>query len=347
MPKITILMPVYNVEKYINICIKSILSQTFKDFELLIINDASIDNTLEEISKFKDKRIRVLQNYSNIGLRNCLNMVTKLIDSEYISRTDGDDICASNRLELQYNALHKNKDYVFCGSFSKRFYEDINEDKSYIVTSPQTHEHIINRLFFCKSWGGHPLLRSNIFQKYNLNYEFPEPAEDYKLYCELTKVGKFMNIPKVLYYYRINPQGISSQKQEDRKNLYVRIFKQLVEELIEKEISKDELKIHTDIIFNNYHVTSKSMLIDSHEWLLNIYQANHKNKKYDQKIFANYLSEYWLNITQSATEIGLVTWLRYIASPLKKYKPIGFKNNFTLFKNCLFKEKSSYYASNN
>ena len=110
--KITVLLPVYNGEKYLNKCIDSILNQTFKDFTLLIIDDKSTDKSLDIIKSYSSNNSQVLlvQNKSNIGLTKTLNKGVNFTNSKYIARIDQDDISDSYRLELQEKFLSKNPD---------------------------------------------------------------------------------------------------------------------------------------------------------------------------------------------------------------------------------------------
>ena len=103
LPLITVLMPVFNADKYLNIAIDSILSQTFSNFEFLIIDDGSTDKSVEIIQAYTDSRIRFIQNVSNQGISATLNKGISLSTTELIARMDADDICYPERLENQYN----------------------------------------------------------------------------------------------------------------------------------------------------------------------------------------------------------------------------------------------------
>src|SRR4051812_44490454 len=100
-PKVTVLMPAYNADKYIEDGISSVLSQTFTNFELLIINDGSTDNTLKVIESIRDKRIVVISQ-ENKGVSAALNLGLAHARAPYIARFDADDICLPNRLKVQY-----------------------------------------------------------------------------------------------------------------------------------------------------------------------------------------------------------------------------------------------------
>ncbi|MDD2913253.1 MAG: glycosyltransferase family 2 protein, partial [Candidatus Pacebacteria bacterium] len=111
-PKISIIMPVYNVETFLSEAIESVLNQTFYDFEFVIINDGSTDNSLEIIKNYekKDSRIVLLDNKENLGITKSLNIGLNKARGEYIARMDGDDISEKERIEIQYDFLKKNRD---------------------------------------------------------------------------------------------------------------------------------------------------------------------------------------------------------------------------------------------
>jgi glycosyltransferase involved in cell wall biosynthesis len=138
-PEISVLMSVYNAEQYLEKAIESILNQSFKNFEFLIINDASDDNSLNIINRFQDHRLHVYSNPVNLGLANSLNKGINLSQGKYIARMDADDIAVLSRLAIQYTFLEKNPHIDICGA-SVRL---INESGEYLPDSwtyPETHE---------------------------------------------------------------------------------------------------------------------------------------------------------------------------------------------------------------
>ncbi len=120
-PKVTVLMPVYNAEKYLKTAIESILKQTFSDFELLIINDGSTDGSEEIIRSFNDKRIRLFNNEQNLGIIKTLNKGLNLAKGEYIIRMDADDISLPDRLELQVKYMEENPGIGISGTQARIF----------------------------------------------------------------------------------------------------------------------------------------------------------------------------------------------------------------------------------
>ena len=115
---VTVLLPVYN-NPNINLCIDSVLKQSYKDFELLIIDNASTDNTVEVIKSYDDPRIKLVINEENIGPTGSLNKGVNLINTKYIARIDADDLMLENRLEKQVRFLENNPEYGIVGSWTR------------------------------------------------------------------------------------------------------------------------------------------------------------------------------------------------------------------------------------
>src|SRR5688572_12374901 len=125
-PAISVLMPAYNAEKYIGTAIESILSQSFTDFEFIIINDGSTDRTKEIILSFKDPRIK-LKNQSNSGIAKSLNAGLTIASADLVARFDADDIALPHRLEVQYKAFQEDELLLVAGSSVIYMDEEGNE----------------------------------------------------------------------------------------------------------------------------------------------------------------------------------------------------------------------------
>ena len=135
-------MPAYNAEKYIAESIESILSQTFTDFEFIIINDASTDSTKEIIESFQDSRIILINNEQNLGVAKSLNIGIATAKGKYIARMDADDISLPERFQTQFNFMEKNPDIDICGSWARMF-----GDKDDCMQTLQNHEDIRDEAF--------------------------------------------------------------------------------------------------------------------------------------------------------------------------------------------------------
>jgi glycosyltransferase involved in cell wall biosynthesis len=115
-PLVSVILPVYNAERYVKKAIESILMQDYSNIELILINDCSTDNSEHEIFKFQDERIRYVKNEKNLGLIKTLNKALLLCQGEFIARMDADDIAIQSRIRKQLQFLLENKDFVLVGS---------------------------------------------------------------------------------------------------------------------------------------------------------------------------------------------------------------------------------------
>lgn len=201
---ISVILPAFNSEKFIENSIKSILMQSYKNFELLIIYDISKDKTLEIIKKFKDKRIKIIFS-QNKGLPFALNLGLKKAKGAYIARMDADDISGFSRLEEQINFL-KTKNADICGCN----YQIINsqgKDIAKVIVPKLKRELDLCIIFNPPFAHGSVMFKKNPQIKYDTNDDI---AEDYILWLKLYEKGvKFVNLNKYLYFYRINENGLS------------------------------------------------------------------------------------------------------------------------------------------
>jgi len=204
-------MPAYNAEKYIAEAIESILAQTFKDFEFIIVDDASTDDTWKIIQDYakKDKRIVTLQNNSNQKICKTLNRGIDIVKGKYIVRMDADDWSFPDRIQKQYEYMEAHRDVVISGGtmivcdeklvpISKRTYSQNDNDLKKLILrfSPFSHPSVIIETEIIKKIGG-----------YNMLY-----AEDIELYLKLGEYGKFGNTSDTLIKYRDIPSSMTNTK---------------------------------------------------------------------------------------------------------------------------------------
>lgn len=229
-PKVSIIMPVYNTEKYLDQAIQSILNQTFKDFELIIIDDGSTDSSIEIIKKYlNDKRVVLIKNKENMGISKSINVGIEKSKAALIARLDSDDNSRKDRLEKQYNYMKKNSDLSIIGSYV----DVIDEDGKllYKLEKPVTYDEIMKVCFF---YG--PFVQSSIMfkkvdvekiGKYRGQYDY---CEDIDLYLRLLYAGyKGENIPEYLVEWR---QYAESTNKYHRKK--ATINKNIKKEIIDK-----------------------------------------------------------------------------------------------------------------
>lgn len=226
MPKISVIMSVYNGEKFLKESVLSILNQTYADFEFIIINDGSTDLSLEILKDFeeKDKRIRLISR-ENKGLTPSLNEGIKLAQGEYIARMDADDISMPERFEKQITFLEENKEITLCGTWAINIDENGNEIGEY--KTPITNKEIKKNILFHNPFI-HPsvMIRKSVFEKVGLYNEEFKHIEDYELWTRVIPRFKTANIQDFLLKYRLTSSGVTKKNRKIMllKGVVVRIL---------------------------------------------------------------------------------------------------------------------------
>lgn len=214
-PAITVLMPVYNSERYVAKAVQSILGQTLRDFEFLVINDGSTDGSIELIREFDDPRIRVIDT-ENQGVAAALRLGVEMARGTYIARMDADDESLPNRLEVEKRSLDENPEIaVVHGSVE---YIDSEGEPIFLVRD-EGHSNIITKWLL--NWKNVPIhstvmLRAAVLKEHGLNYHIEmNRAEDFDLWNRIAQVGDFMYLPDVLIRYRIHSENVSNSSPLD------------------------------------------------------------------------------------------------------------------------------------
>ena len=213
---ISVLMPVYNSELYLEDAVQSILDQTYKNFEFIIIDDGSVDNSLAILESFKDNRIKLVKKKNNTGYTSLLNESINYAKYDYLARMDSDDVSNKDRLLKQFKFLEKNKDYSVVGSNIRL----INTKGEFIRNGkyPETDEQIKSNLSNFSTFA-HPacLIRKKKLIDIGGYRTIFEPSEDYDLWTRLALNSKMYNIQEYLLDYRIHGKSVSSKRGIDQQ----------------------------------------------------------------------------------------------------------------------------------
>lgn len=204
-PKVTVLMPVYNGEKYLRPAIDSILRQSHKDFEFLLIDDGSTDASPDICGSYRDSRIRLVSNQRNLGLIATLNRGLELAGGEYVARMDCDDVSLPQRLERQVDFMDRNPEVGISGTW----FEKLSGRKREIVRPPFDDPTIRFFLVFDNIF-----LHSSMFLRraflnthglrYHPDYKY---TEDFELWVRCADHTRLANLPEVLVRYRYHPEN--------------------------------------------------------------------------------------------------------------------------------------------
>lgn len=224
-PKVSVLVPVYNAEKFIAKTVQSVLNQTYKNFELILLDDGSTDNTEEIILSFNDKRIIYAKNKKNIGISASRNKLMSLADGAYCAILDHDDYCLPQRLEKQINFLEKHQNISLAGSWFELYCPDFAPLWRRIIVnlgwvwchplSPTIDDILKGNVVM------HPTImyRTKDIKAHHISYnEKYSPAEDYDFIRQTIKAGlTIANIPEILLKYSLYGGNCSLVKKQKMK----------------------------------------------------------------------------------------------------------------------------------
>ncbi|MGE5699638.1 MAG: glycosyltransferase family 2 protein [Deltaproteobacteria bacterium] len=291
-PKVTVFMPVYNGEKYIRHAIDSVLRQSFMDFELLIINDGSTDDSVEIIRSYRDHRIRILHNESNSGLVQTRNRGIREASAEYIALLDSDDIAFPNRLEEQLSFMEGHPGYGFVGSWVELIDEN-GESAGDVIKYILPPDYISSAMLFSNYFAQSAIfLKKSALPNEAYRSDFPL-AEDYDLWVRMSDKVKCWNLQKTLTRYRVHSEGISQQRATV---LEENVRKIQLDQLrcLGIDATNDELALHRRVGCFDFK-GNPPLLEEVMSWLNRIYTANRDSNRYPASVLGLVLGTRWLS----------------------------------------------------
>lgn len=227
---ISVIVPMYNAATFLKETVENILTQTHKDFELLLIDDCSTDNTLEVANTFSDSRIRVIKNEKNRGAGATRNKGIESAQSTYLAFCDADDIMMPNRLEQQLNFMEQHPEIDVCGSFVRLMNEKGDDIGKY--TFPIEHDEIKVALFLrCAFQQSTAFIRRSRFVQSGLRYKENHFAEDFDLWANAVKQLKFHVLPEFLIYYKISESQLTATSWEKQRRDALLTYKLMMDDL--------------------------------------------------------------------------------------------------------------------
>ena len=230
-PKVSVVMPVYNGMPFLPQALGSILDQTFSDFELVIVNDCSTDNSKEYIKAVKDDRIVFVDLEQNQGVTGALRAGMEKVRGEYIARLDADDEALPERLSKQVQFLDENPEVGICGS-SYYLIGDDDKKKKEINIGKDDLDIRWKALFKNPFVHSTVMIRRNILLSFNLNYN-QKHGEDYALWVAMLKHSKGHIFSEPLIHYRMHPNNWTTKKKDEQDNASAIISSNLLRELID------------------------------------------------------------------------------------------------------------------
>lgn len=283
---ISVVMPTYNTEvSILREAVESILSQTFRDFEFIIIDDGSTNDSVAYLQCLQDKRIRLIRNKQNLGISKSLNIGFQAAQGKYIARMDSDDISLPARFEKQYAFMEKHPDLIMCGTnvecfgaFSRITKRKINDMDWYRISA-----------LFVFPGPSHPTAFFNreLLLRYHLAYdETITYAQDYHLWVEISRQGKIGLLEEALLRHRMNKNQISVSHRSEQIKWDQFTQGELLRELL-GSVTQEEMDLHYHYSTGYYNDTkiNDEML----RWFRRLIDANDRRGVYEKKKFRRYV----------------------------------------------------------
>lgn len=292
-PLVSVVLSVYNGKEYLDEAIESILNQSYKNIEFIIIDDGSSDKSLEIIGSYDDKRIVVISR-ENRGLVSSLNEGIEIAKGEYIARMDADDISLATRIEEQVIFMERNLDVGICGTGIIAFGEDIKERPWLLSTADKT---IKTELLFSSCFA-HPtvMIKKELIVKNKLFYDEKFlHAEDFELWTRMAEYTKFANLKRALLKYRIINDSITREANRNEENRY-KVLKSIFESYLQRlkiENSEEENRLHFNLS-ENIRIRDNNLEFNSLEsYFFKLIEANNREKIFDNLELKKVLGKKW------------------------------------------------------
>ena len=316
-PQLSVLLSTYNDEKYIKECIESVLNQSFRDFEFIIIDDGSTDATYDIMASINDPRIKIFRK-ENTGIIDSVNFGISKCRGEYIARMDGDDVCHVDRFKCQLDFLTNNLDYSVCGS--NTIYID-SEGKSLGKTKfPLSNEAIKEYMLF-----GSPLsnpstmIKREVLAENLYSFDFPI-AEDYEIWVRLRDKCKFYNIKRPLLYYRFHGYNISVEKRAISEESLIKVYDRYFSDVVDADM--------TPVLYSYLGYDTARTKEEYTQLIEQLLQNNELNTPY----FRSYLIVWWFIISLKKRSISMLMYnVLFCKYPFEYIKTIvGYVDLFRL-----------------
>lgn len=288
-PKVSVIMSVYNGEKYLREAIDSILNQTFTDFEFIIINDGSTDKTKDILESYFDPRLRIIHQ-ENVGLTESLNRGIGIARGKYIARQDADDISLPRRLELQLTYLERHPQVALLGTWARTIDKDGNAIKE--MRYPTNPNFLRWRMLFNNN-----LIHSSVMfnaekirQLGGYNIDLAR-AQDYDLWLRIMMRHEIAQLSEVLLQWRDHPKNITSTYSEDQENVADWVVWSNIQNLLKRDVAIKEVK-NLRAISDNGPVSSSVFLNSTSDILHDLFDCIikrwHPNSEDTQMIARDY-----------------------------------------------------------
>ncbi len=331
-PEISVIIPVFNAAPFLQESIESILNQTFSDFELIVLNDKSTDESLEIIKKFqsKDNRIIIFDKDQNVGPANLRNEGINAARGEFIALMDADDIAIPTRFEKQLTVLKNNPEIGVCGTGFTFF----GSKKNKTIKHSTSHDAIkVSFLHSCNIGNPTVMFKKEILGDLKFDNDFV-PAEDYDLWSRLLAKTHFYNIPESLLNYRQHDNNISKTKI-DNVNRSVRKVK--INQLTTLEINPSDPKI--DFYLNAVSLQKKLSppeIIDTITASKFLLSQNEKLRYFNQDLLEKHINKVLVRTIRNAGSFNIAFYKHLTKNEKAVFHKISLFDRMIIYFKSLF-----------
>ncbi len=324
-------MIVFNGANHVSDAIKSILNQTHTNFELIIVDDGSTDNTLSILESINDNRIKIIKHQKNLGSLNARITALNASIGEYIAILDSDDISMPNRLEIQYKFLENNPEYGLIGGLAETIDNNgksIKQIKGLALSSKETQVITLFKNCFIHSC---IMYRKTMLDKFGWDKKV-EGSEDFQLITDIITTLKVKNLPNILGQYRQHEKNLTNNSKLIERNTKRIILKQLY--TLGLNPSDDILKLHMNFKKKVIHVDHK-IIFSMLDWLDKLFNANKKKKIYPNPEYFTKISGYWFNIIDNPLIFTPKFLKPYFKSPIMRNSNRSYFQHLKFFFKCI------------
>jgi glycosyltransferase involved in cell wall biosynthesis len=332
-PTVTVLLPAYNAEAWIRGAVDSIIDQSLSDFELLVIEDGSIDKTGQILSQYTDARIRLIRHETNRGLIASLNEGLDLAGGSFIARMDADDVAHPKRLERQVAFMRSNPEVGICGTW----FVITGEGEPKRVCPPTSHEDMAAALFF-RSPFGHPtvMMRRSFLEETGLRYRAEtRHAEDFDFWVRAREKTRFANIAEYLLEYRVHKAQVSNQHGGQQNDMAERVRLQQLALLV-PDASEDEQRLHLRTCDSHVFET-RARLLETRSWLDRLQAANRMRRVFPPRAFGRALAATWAHCCDRATVPSTDIFKIFIGRQYSGMDFLGIRQNLMFARRAISK----------
>ena len=313
MPEITVLMPVHNGGQYLKQALDSLFNQTFKDFELLVVDDASTDDSKNIVVSYKDVRLRMIENVSNIGIAQSLNRGVADAKGRYIVRMDADDVCFPQRLQRLLDFMRLHPEVAVAGSWAKLTgkYSEIERrpigsgcvKASLCLYNPLIHPSVI--------------IRKDVLTNYGIKYDRHfSRSEDYDLWSRLSEVAAIDNIAEVLLNYRVHGNSITAAASNVMEDQSMDIMRRELHK-IGITPSKEELRFHRNVCHGD-RLWTREEVIRAEEWFGKLIAADTRMCFHKTDAMRQAVAFVWFRLCRNSANLGPWVWKKFRTSALSR-----------------------------